>query len=142
MHLRCRSFTTLPPEAASLRKDIFMREQGFKDEFDALDSIAVHIVLFADGKPAGTCRFYYDDRAQSYIFGRLAVKKELRGRHLGLTLLQAAEQEIKARHGRSIMLTAQTQARDFYARQGYAAQGAEFFEEHCPHIMMRKDLSA
>ena len=38
------------------------------------------------------------------------------------------------------LLAAQLQARGFYEKQGYAAFGDVFYEEHCPHVWMCKTL--
>jgi predicted GNAT family N-acyltransferase len=48
-------FTTLPQEAKNIRIEVFMKEQGFENEFDDIDTISHHIVVFDEGKPIGTC---------------------------------------------------------------------------------------
>ena len=35
----------LPPQAAAIRRAVFMDEQGFRDEFDEIDPRASHLVL-------------------------------------------------------------------------------------------------
>ena len=44
-------------EIKQIRIDVFMKEQGFEDEFDEIDDIAKFVLLSIDGKPAGTCRY-------------------------------------------------------------------------------------
>lgn len=39
-------FTTLPQEAKNIRIEVFMKEQGFENEFDDIDTISHHIVVF------------------------------------------------------------------------------------------------
>ena len=39
-----------------IRIDVFMKEQGFEDEFDEIDETAKFVLLSIDGKPSGTCR--------------------------------------------------------------------------------------
>ena len=56
-------YDQLPQEAKKIRIKVFMEEQGFKDEFDDLDDLCQHLVVF-DNQPIGTCRFYYDDPLQ------------------------------------------------------------------------------
>lgn len=41
-----------PPEAALIRKEVFV------EEFDEIDHHARHIVVFDGDVPVGTCRFY------------------------------------------------------------------------------------
>jgi predicted GNAT family N-acyltransferase len=39
-----------------------------------------------------------------------------------------------------VSLSAQVQAMGFYERQGHRPEGEEYYDEHCPHIAMRKKL--
>ena len=45
-------------EIKQIRIDVFMKEQGFADEFDEIDDIAKFVLLSIDGKAAGTCRYF------------------------------------------------------------------------------------
>ena len=131
-------FNHLCPEAAAIRKEVFQKEQGFVNEFDETDARAVHAVLYIKNEPAGTCRYF--EEKDGWHIGRLAVLKSFRGAHLGAALLQFAEQRIRARGGKIVMLSAQERARAFYEKQGYIAYGDAFCEEECPHIAMHKHL--
>ncbi len=131
-------FNHLCPEAAAIRKEVFQKEQGFVNEFDETDARAVHAVLYIKNEPAGTCRYF--EEKDGWHIGRLAVLKSFRGAHLGAALLQFAEQRIRARGGKIVMLSAQERARAFYEKQGYIAYGDAFCEEECPHIAMQKHL--
>ena len=51
-------YDALPPEAAAIRQAVFVEEQGFQEEFDAIDGHALHLLLFADGRPVGTLRAF------------------------------------------------------------------------------------
>lgn len=73
-------YDTLPEEAVQIREEVFMREQGFQEEFDEIDGRAVHLVLYCDGSPAAVCRFYQDRMNGEYLIGRLAVRKAYRGK--------------------------------------------------------------
>lgn len=138
MHIQV--FDTLPPEAIAIRKEVFMKEQGFKDEFDAIDACATHLVLFDGNNPIGTCRFYTDNASHATLIGRIAVAKSHRGQHLGATLLRAAEDAIRTNGGTTTRLHAQCRAQAFYEKQGYHAYGAIGLDEGCPHIWMEKRL--
>ena len=37
-------------EIKQIRIDVFMKEQGFEDEFDEIDEIAKFVLLYIDGK--------------------------------------------------------------------------------------------
>ena len=45
-------------EIKQIRIDVFMKEQGFEDEFDEIDETAKFVLLSIDGKAAGTCRYF------------------------------------------------------------------------------------
>ena len=48
-------------EIKQIRTDVFMKEQGFENEFDEIDEIAKFVLLSIDGKAVGTCRFFPSD---------------------------------------------------------------------------------
>ena len=47
-------YDQLPQEAKEIRIKVFMEEQGFKDEFDDLDDLCQHLVVFGNNQPIGT----------------------------------------------------------------------------------------
>lgn len=133
-----RTFSDLPAEAKNIREEVFVREQGFTEEFDEIDAKAVHILLFFGQKAVGTCRFFQS--GGSWLIGRVAVLRAFRGKGCGKMLLLAAEQEIRNNGATSCSLHAQCRAMDFYTRCGYSPCGKPFDEEGCPHILMQKFL--
>ena len=133
-----RTFDALPADARTIREEVFVREQGFTEEFDETDGRAKHIVLYRSGDAVGTCRVFLQD-GRAHV-GRVAVRKAERGRGAGGALLAAAEQTARAMGMRSVELAAQVRAAEFYRKYGYAPCSAPFDEEGCPHIRMRKDL--
>ena len=52
---------TLPQSARDIREDVFVEEQGFTDEFDDIDHISHHPVLFETDTPAVVSRGYWDE---------------------------------------------------------------------------------
>lgn len=66
--------------------------------------------------------------------------KKYRKKHYGEIILQEAERQIRTLGAEAIRLAAQVQAKGFYEKSGYSADGEEFLEEHCPHIRMYKNL--
>ena len=127
-------------EIKQIRIDVFMKEQGFEDEFDEIDEIAKFVLLYIDGKPAGTCRYFPSNEEGDAPIGRMAVRKLYRGQHLGTKIMMAAENGIRRDGFKTCSLSAQVQAKAFYESLGYKAEGEEYLDEGCPHILMRKVL--
>ena len=132
--------SALSKDAESIRTEVFIEEQGFSNEFDETDCIAEHIVFYENGTPAAVCRFYPDHEEGVFVAGRIAVRREFRGCHLGSFLMDTLDQEIRKRGGRKILLSAQEQAVPFYQKNGYHCVGEPYLDEFCPHIQMIKEL--
>ncbi|MGH3519013.1 MAG: GNAT family N-acetyltransferase [Haloechinothrix sp.] len=67
--------------------------------------------------------------------GRVATSDAARGTGAGARLMEAVVDHIGAAES---VLGAQTYATGFYARFGYAPEGAEYDEDGIPHITMRR----
>ncbi len=134
------AYQQLPPEAAAIREQVFIEEQGFAEEFDETDRRATHLLLYQDGTAQAVCRYFPAEQPGVYIFGRLAVLPQFRGRGLGAALLSEAEQRLRAMGARQLRLAAQLRAQGFYRKQGYWPDGEVFLDEGCPHIWMSKLL--
>lgn len=123
----------------SVRKKVFMEEQGFHDEFDEIDDRAHHILFLDDDKPVGTARlFLYENE---WHIGRVCVLKEYRGQGIGKFMVQEAV--CKARElGQSkvLSLSAQVRVKDFYEKLGFKQSGEQLYDEGCPHIPMKIEL--
>ena len=134
--MNTKIFTTLPQDAKNIRIKVFMKEQGFENEFDEIDNLCHHIVAFDEGKPIGTCRFFKENN--HYTIGRVAVLKEYRNQHIGNLLLKSAEKEIKRINGDVIVVHAQVRVSSFYEKQGYIQFGQIDDDEGVPHKWMKK----
>ena len=66
----------------SIREAVFMKEQGFQNEFDDTDNTCWHLLLTVDGKAAGCARIF-PDKGKMWHVGRVAVLPEYRKLHLG-----------------------------------------------------------
>lgn len=133
-------YDTLPEEAVRIRAEVFVQEQGFKQEFDGTDDRAVHLVMYVGGEPAAVCRYYWSSEKSAHVIGRVEVRKPFRGSGLGAGLLREAETQILADGGTQAWLSAQLRAEEFYEKQGYRAEGEVFLDEYCPHVWMKKIL--
>lgn len=136
--MRVEVFSSLPDCAREIREKVFIAEQGFTKEFDDIDKIAVHLVMFDGTVPAAACRIFKDSEQGLYVLGRLAVIKEYRGKQLGFTLLKEVEKYVKGNGGKGIVLLAQLRIKDFYKKAGFEEFGEIEYDEDCPHIRMRK----
>ena len=123
-----------------IRIDVFINEQCFENEFDDIDKTAKFVLLSIDGKAVGTCRFFPSNIDGDAHIGRMAVRKLYRGQNLGSKITHAAENGIRRDGFKTCSLSAQVQARPFYESLGYVAEGEEYLDEGCPHILMRKQL--
>jgi ElaA protein len=120
-----------------IRLAVFVGEQNVPEaeERDTYDATARHFLALVDGTPAGTARLL--DKPEGAKITRVAVLRAYRGQGIGEALMR----HIEALHptGR-FMLDAQVHAQAFYARLGYAAQGAVFLEAGIAHVHMSKQL--
>jgi len=136
--MRVEYFNFLPRQAKLIRIAVFMDEQGFTEEFDALDEICTHLVMFDRDIPVATCRTWLSE--DGWHVGRLAVIKYYRGRGLGRDMLVHAEEYVRRLGGDSISLHAQCRAEAFYRKCGYTPYGEIDYDEGVPHMHMRKIL--
>ncbi len=139
--MRVEAFQPAPSQALEIRQKVFVEEQGFQNEFDAVDLTAVHFVLFDDCDiPIATCRVFEGAEKGTYILGRLAVTKENRGKSMGSLIVKKAEEYVKKIGGEEIRLHSQCHAAGFYEKSGFTAFGEIEYEEDCPHVWMKKKL--
>ena len=96
--------------------------------------------MYENEKPIATCRFFLKEDNVTYMFGRLCVLKEYRGKSLGREMLKKVEEIVKEKGGKAIILHAQYHAMPFYERCGFTQQGEIDYEQNKPHAWMRKDV--
>ncbi|MDA1062154.1 MAG: GNAT family N-acetyltransferase [Chloroflexi bacterium] len=135
-------------QALSVRRAVFIEEQGIAagKEIDGYDGAAtalgtartprtaVHVLGRLDGRPVATARLLLDQPAGEYPhIGRVAVLAELRGRYLGVAIMEALHQEARRRGQPGVTLASQEYATGFYARLGYVARGGIFLDAGIEH---------
>lgn len=121
-----------------IREEVFMKEQGFKNEFDEIDPKAMHIELYEE-EPLGCARIYKKDE-HTYIVGRIAILPQYRGNHYGYEIMSIIENQCKLLGADRIELSAQVRVSSFYEKMGYKKTGEEYLDEYCPHIRMYKEI--
>ena len=123
----------------SIRKAVFIEEQGVPEELDldGLDRDCLHVLAFDEqGQPIGTARMQEDGK-----IGRMAVLKPRRGRGVGRALLQALLKEAGRRRLSLVYLASQIQAIGFYEKQGFQITGDIFLDASIPHRNMTLKLA-
>ena len=138
MELSYQLFDFLHLDCKMIRERVFMQEQGFQNEFDNIDDTALHIVVYADNKPAATGRLYCE--SGEWHIGRIAALSEYRGCSLGSMVVTELEKAGTSRGVKFISLSAQCRAAGFYEKLGYAQTDDLHDDEGCPHVTMVKEL--
>ena len=138
---KIKVYKVIPDEARNIREEVFIKEQGFLEEYDEIDNSATHFVYFYKGVPVGTLRLFTLDNPKNYILGRLAVLKNYRNFKIGTILVESAIDYAKEKNGEKIILHSQLHAKDFYKKLGFSEYGEIEYEEDCPHIWMEKILN-
>jgi YbgC/YbaW family acyl-CoA thioester hydrolase len=136
------SWQELERDAASVRTQVFVEEQGIsrEDEWDEADKTAVHAVVYNRmNMPLATGRLLVYSPGVGKI-GRMASKRVLRGSQLGSQVLAALVQKAKERGDKEVLLHAQRSAEGFYAKAGFKQRGEPFDEVGIAHVEMFKTL--
>lgn len=132
-------YSKLPDEAKLIRTEVFVEEQGFKNEFDESDNVCLHIVLYENGIPAAAGRIFPVENGVCVI-GRIAVRKVFRGNKLGAEAVRLLEEKAREMGAERTALSAQCRVMKFYGKLGYKEGGEVYNDEFCPHIHMEKNL--
>ena len=138
--MEVKIFDALPPEAHDIRETVFIKEQGFEKEYDDIDLVAKHIVIYDEETAVGTCRVFWDNELDSYHVGRIAVLKEHRGKSLGRLLIEETEKLVKSLGGSTLKLGGQVRAAGFYEKLGFKQYGDIYLDEGYPHIPYCKEI--
>jgi len=136
--VRLGSWDELRAAAAPIRFTVFVDEQKVpaEIEIDTQDPLSLHaLALDASGTAVATGRLLPDGH-----IGRMAVTQAARGQGAGTAVLLALMQAARERGHREVVLSAQTHAVPFYARLGFATEGAVYDDAGIPHIDMRRAL--
>lgn len=139
--MRYKVFDTLCEDARRIREEVFVREQGFRNEFDETDRAAAHVVFYDQDLPVAVCRYFKGAGDGEYVAGRIAVLREHRGRNAGKEIMGILEEIIASQGGKYISLSAQMRVQGFYEKNGYVPMGDPYYDEYCLHIHMEKRLT-
>ena len=130
-------------DAALVRRVVFMDEQGYENEFDAIDEDpnCIHVTLYVDGELAGCSRVFPEEleraadaeapvspacdldegvaAGETYIMGRVAVLPSMRRRGLASKIVEASDTCARDAGAKLIKLHAQEYVLPLYAKAGY-----------------------
>ncbi|MEY8757633.1 GNAT family N-acetyltransferase [Peribacillus frigoritolerans] len=129
--------------AFHIRKEVFVDEQGFAlefefDEFDTLNALSEHILVYYNEKPVGTGRLRVVDGLGK--LERICILEPYRKFGLGKIILKTLEEIAKEQGITQVKLHGQTQAEGFYKKLGYRTSSDVFMEDGGPHLLMIKEL--
>ena len=126
-----------------IREKVFMEEQGFRNEFDAVDSApgTRHLTAFDGSAPAGCCRIFPGSAPGEWHIGRLAVLRPLRHRGIASALLAEAVEILRKLGAAEIFLGAQCHAKGLYEKYGWHVCGEIYDDEGAPHVPMVRELN-
>ena len=122
--------------AHAIRREVFIEEQNVPeaDELDGTDGACIHLVAYDGDTPVCTGRIMI--ARDDFIIGRVATIKSHRGQGIATGVMQALIDACVTMGGQRQILHAQTHARSFYEKLGFAAYGEEFDDAGIPHIAM------
>lgn len=133
----------LKQKAFQIREEVFMVEQKVsrEEEFDSYEEESHHIVALDEKmEPIGAARWRRTDKGVK--LERFAVKKELRGKGLGSSIVKVTLDDItnKCEPGTYLYMHSQLEAVALYEKYGFQKQGEIFEECDMLHYFMWKTL--
>lgn len=126
-------------DAIRIRTDVFILEQKCPPGWEPseLDKSAEHYVAICDGEIVATARLREDPPGSQKIES-MAVKRDYRGRNIGLGLTMCIVRAAQAKQAGRIWIQAQSYAAGFYERSGFQVIGDEYdlYDLGIPHVTM------
>jgi predicted GNAT family N-acyltransferase len=130
-------------KAFQIRQEVFVEEQGVPledefDEFDKLNALCEHILVYYNEQPVGTGRLRVVDGVGK--LERICILEPYRKFGLGKIIINTLEEIAKEKGISRVKLHGQTQAEGFYKKLGYHTSSDVFMEDGIPHLLMVKEL--
>jgi predicted GNAT family N-acyltransferase len=137
LRIELLSWENARSRATPIRFEVFVKEQGVPAaiELDEADARSIHALAFDGSQVVGTARLLPDGH-----IGRMAVLKQFRGKGIGSALLVKLVEAAKQRGERTLVLSAQVHAVDFYRAHGFRPQGEVYEEAGIAHQDMRRSI--
>ena len=137
MHIQSGTWHELCADLKPIREQVFIQEQNIaaEDEWDDLDVVSTHFVVYEHEKAIATARLL-----ANHSIGRVAVLKSHRGLNIGQKLMQAVIEYALQQKRPFLFLSSQVYAIGFYQRLGFMTEGEEYLDCGIPHINMKRTL--
>lgn len=137
LSMRAGTWQELAHSAKAIREIVFIQEQHIstEDEWDDLDAICTHFVVYVQDQAIATARLL-----PNHSIGRVAVLTTHRGLKIGQKLMQAVIAYGKQEQRPFLKLSSQVHAIGFYQALGFIVQGQEYLDCGIPHIDMHMSL--
>ncbi|MDO5649053.1 MAG: GNAT family N-acetyltransferase [Gallicola sp.] len=128
-------------DGVNLRKEVFVEEQNVpaEEEIDQYEKVCFHVTMYDGDQPVATGRILPKNSVQ-VKFGRVAVRKEVRGTGLGRVLMEEMEKKARELGYKEIILGGQVSAVPFYEKLDYTVFGDIFLDGGIDHRMMKKEI--
>jgi len=126
-----------------LRQQVFVVEQNCAYlDLDNLDQQATHMLCMLDGELLAYQRLLAPGLSYpESSLGRIVVCPAARGQRLGRELVRRGiEHNLLRWPGSGIRINAQAHLQDFYATEGFIAEGNEYLEDNILHRQMHYKL--
>ena len=123
----------------AIRTKVFCEEQKISKEieFDNLDHLCGHFLIFDYKKAVGTARVRQKEKNILKI-ERVAVLLEFRRLKVGSILIEnIIEHYMNLDDNKSVILHSQVAVANFYKSLNFISYGNDFFEDGIPHIAMK-----
>ena len=123
----------------AIRTKVFCEEQKISKEieFDNLDHLCGHFLIFNYKKAIGTARVRQKEK-NIFKIERVAVLLEFRRLKVGSTLIKnIIKHYMNSDDTKSIVLHSQVGVADFYKSLNFISYGNDFLEDGIPHIAMK-----
>ncbi|MCL2049863.1 MAG: GNAT family N-acetyltransferase [Defluviitaleaceae bacterium] len=125
-------------DAFAVRREVFINEQKIspENEFTGDDVDCIHIVMYDGEQPIATGRVLLGDN--DFKIGRVATIAAYRGRGIATNIVQSLIGACNAMGGSRQYVHAQTAAKAFYEKLGFAVCGEECEIAGVKHVEMER----
>ena len=140
-NMEFKIFNDATDEIMALRKEVFIVEKNVpeEEELDGKEKEHIHFGMYENGTLIACLRAQGVGDGLLHI-GRIAVKKDCRGKGMGKTLLEFLFTYAKENGFSAVELSAMDSAEGFYKKLGFIPEGDYYPEAGIPHIYMKKEL--
>jgi len=129
-------------EVFAIRREVFVNEQKLFQaaDVDEDDENSLYLIAKSNDIITGTVRVFPTGDDDTWVGGRLAVRKKYRGWTTAVLLSREAVNLVKSKGCRRFIATIQSQNVNFFKRLGWEPIGDVFDHLGIAHQLMEADL--